>query len=87
MQAMELARLLKRARLATHVNLIPWNPVEDGAFARPGKKRVLAFEKILRAEGIEVSRRITRGLDAAAACGQLRNMHQKTALKEFQALE
>jgi len=37
----------------------------------------------LESAGIPVSLRQTRGLEAAAACGQLRNRHQKTPLPEF----
>lgn len=33
--------------------------------------------------GVPVSVRITRGLEAAAACGQLRNDHQKQPLVSF----
>ena len=32
---------------------------------------------------VPVSMRITRGLEAAAACGQLRNQYQKDALPDF----
>ena len=35
------------------------------------------------AAGVPVSVRHTRGLEVAAACGQLRNMHQKEPLAEF----
>lgn len=40
--------------------------------------------QVLEKAGVPVSVRITRGLEAAAACGQLRNMHQKEPLQEFQ---
>lgn len=33
--------------------------------------------------GVPVSIRVTRGLEAAAACGQLRNAHQKEPLASF----
>eukprot|EP00892_Ulva_mutabilis_P008955 jgi/Ulvmu1/6431/UM003_0060.1 len=86
-QAQELARVLKQHRLATHVNLIPWNPVEDGDFSRPSRSGVERFRKVLEAGGIEVTVRVTRGLDVAAACGQLRNQNQAKALQEFSPLE
>ena len=41
------------------------------------------FASALESRGIPVSLRNTRGLEAAAACGQLRNQHQKTPLEEF----
>ena len=41
--------------------------------------RAQALEK----GGVPVSVRVTRGLEAAAACGQLRNAHQKEPLAAF----
>ena len=38
--AEELATLLKRFDLRSHVNLIPWNPVDDSEFKRPQRKAV-----------------------------------------------
>lgn len=46
----------------------------------------MRFQRALEEAGIPVSVRITRGLEAAAACGQLRNEFQKTPLSEFEAL-
>lgn len=86
-QAQELCRLLKQHRVATHVNLIPWNPVDDGDFQRPSRSGVDQFRKVLEANGVEVTIRVTRGLDAAAACGQLRNQNQAQALRQFAPLE
>jgi len=37
----------------------------------------------LQRGGVPVSVRVTRGLEAAAACGQLRNAHQKEPLPSF----
>lgn len=42
--------------------------------------QVLAFVAALESKRITVSVRQTRGLDASAACGQLRNQHQKTPI-------
>lgn len=78
--AMELADLLHQWRLGHHVNLIPYNPVSDSEFKRPYKSSLLAFEKILNDRGLTASVRQTRGLDANAACGQLRNEFQKSPL-------
>lgn len=52
-------------------------------FQRPTRRAVQAFAAALEQRGIPVSVRHTRGLEAAAACGQLRNQHQKTPLAEF----
>ncbi len=80
-QAEELAQVLTRHGLrGAHVNLIPWNAVEDAQFKRPSKAAGRAFRDALDKAGIPVSMRVTRGTDAAAACGQLRNEHQRTPL-------
>ena len=36
-QAEALGRLLYTKRLASHVNLIPYNPVDDGEYDRPSR--------------------------------------------------
>jgi len=85
-QARELAALLSSHRLASHVNVIPWNPVDDSEFKRPSNGAVYAFRGALETAGIPTSLRVTRGLEAAAACGQLRNSFQKQAVPEPQPL-
>jgi 23S rRNA (adenine2503-C2)-methyltransferase len=80
MQAQELAALLKKHRLVTHVNLIPWNPVQGIEYERPSNQSIDRFRKALQASGISVTVRTTRGLDAAAACGQLQNEFQSKPL-------
>ncbi|ONK62244.1 uncharacterized protein A4U43_C07F1850 [Asparagus officinalis] len=86
-QALELAELLHGCGRGYHVNLIPYNPVEGSEYRRPYKKAVLAFAESLESRRITVSVRQTRGLDASAACGQLRNDFQKTPLKESSTSE
>ncbi|XP_022880236.1 uncharacterized protein LOC111397502 isoform X1 [Olea europaea var. sylvestris] len=78
--AKELAELLHEWGPGYHVNLIPYNPVDGSEYKRPYKKSVLAFSTALESRKITVSVRQTRGLDASAACGQLRNEFQKTPL-------
>jgi 23S rRNA (adenine2503-C2)-methyltransferase len=56
----------------SHVNLIAYNPIEEEAFQRPSPERVEAFRRTLQDRRIAVSVRASRGLDADAACGQLR---------------
>jgi 23S rRNA (adenine2503-C2)-methyltransferase len=68
--ARRLARRLS-GRRAT-VNLIPYNPVESDAFARPSAAAAEAFRDALQAAGLVATLRWSRGLDASAACGQLR---------------
>lgn len=78
--AKELAELLNEWGRGHHVNLIPFNPVEGTEYRRPYRKAVLAFTAILESRKITTSVRQTRGLDANAACGQLRNEFQKGPL-------
>jgi 23S rRNA (adenine2503-C2)-methyltransferase len=67
--ARALARLLRGHDV--HVNLIPVNPTAGG-FQRPPRQRVLAFERVLRESGIATTVRVEKGVEIAAACGQLR---------------
>jgi 23S rRNA (adenine2503-C2)-methyltransferase len=67
--ASELGRLL-RGKLA-HVNLIPFNPVEDTPYRAPDRAGVRRFRELLEAQGLNVTVRDTRGREADAACGQL----------------
>lgn len=67
--AHQLTKLLKGN--GSHVNLIPINPTA-GNFIRPGRDRVLEFERILRVAGINCTVRVEKGAQISAACGQLR---------------
>ena len=67
--AKELGALLK-GRLA-HVNLIPFNPVEDTPYRAPDRASIRAFKEMVAAQGLNVTVRDTRGREADAACGQL----------------
>ncbi|KAJ8760311.1 hypothetical protein K2173_011864 [Erythroxylum novogranatense] len=78
--ALELAELLHKWGRGYHVNLIPFNPIEGSDYQRPHKKAVQAFAAALESRKINVSIRQTRGMDASAACGQLRNEFQKSPL-------
>ena len=81
--ALQLARLLRRhGQRASHVNLIPFNTIDDTEFERPSRNRVKRFERALKDEGIQVSIRETRGDEASAACGQLKNANQKLPLPD-----
>src|SRR3989442_4331346 len=48
---------------AFHVNLIPWNPVYGLQYRRPGRERVEAFVRELRARGIPTTVRLERGVE------------------------
>ncbi|PSB18633.1 23S rRNA (adenine(2503)-C(2))-methyltransferase RlmN [filamentous cyanobacterium CCP2] len=68
--AVELAHHLRGFQ--SHVNLIPYNPIQEVDYKRPDRQRVQAFMDALKQHKIAVSVRYSRGLDADAACGQLR---------------
>lgn len=53
------------------VNLIPWNPHPLAPYRRPADEVVAAFHRELRAHGLAVYVRRSRGRDIDAACGQL----------------
>ena len=73
-QARALARLVKG--VPNVVNLIPFNWVDTGeGFARPTPEAVRAFRGILTTHGVNVTQRVERGHDIAAACGQLAGQH------------
>lgn len=75
--AAELAALAKSLR--ANVNLIRYNEVEGLPFKRPLDDDVREFQELLRARGVNVHIRASRGRDIKAACGQLRH---ETAGKE-----
>lgn len=68
--AAELGALLDAH--SSHVNLIPFNPVDGTPYAAPSHQSVAAFAGAIRARGLNVTIRDTRGREADAACGQLR---------------
>lgn len=68
--AQELAKHLRGFQ--THVNLIPYNPIQEVDYQRPSEQRIQAFVATLKKHHIAVSVRYSRGLEADAACGQLR---------------
>jgi 23S rRNA (adenine2503-C2)-methyltransferase len=68
--ARELGALL-RGRLA-HVNLIPYNPVDEAPYREPDAAAIDRFFRRVRAQGLNATLRDTRGRDEDAACGQLR---------------
>jgi 23S rRNA (adenine2503-C2)-methyltransferase len=68
--ARELGALL-RGRLA-HVNVIPYNPVAEAPYREPDAAAIRRFVRLVRAQGLNVTLRDTRGREEDAACGQLR---------------
>ena len=68
--ASALAELLAGHRAT--VNLIPFNPVEESGYGRPTPEAVERFVKTLEAHRVVATVRWSRGVENAAACGQLR---------------
>ena len=68
--AIQLARLARECR--AFVNLIPLHPGGARGFVPSSAERIRKFAMELRANGVEVAVRKSRGIDIAAACGQLR---------------
>ena len=64
-------------RLHAHVNLIPLNPTPGWPAAPSPRRRIEAFANALRAAGVNVTIRDTRGRTIDAACGQLRSEHER----------
>jgi len=65
-----LAELARRCK--AFVNLIPLHPGGAGNFAPTTPHGIAVFARLIRANGVEVAIRKSRGMDIAAACGQLR---------------
>lgn len=70
--ARELGRLLSPFGGMAHVNLIPWNPFQEGEFVRSLPPDAEAFAQTLDHAGVNATIRHSKGLDISAACGQLR---------------
>lgn len=71
--AIELAEFLRPVKCV--VNVIPYNPRQDSPWPAPAEKAVVDFLRWLKAEGLVAKRRLTKGRDHMAACGQLGNRH------------
>jgi 23S rRNA (adenine2503-C2)-methyltransferase len=68
--AAQLAQLARECR--AFVNLIPLHPGGGMGFSPTPGPVIASFAKALRSRGVETAVRRSRGLDIAAACGQLR---------------
>jgi 23S rRNA (adenine2503-C2)-methyltransferase len=73
--AMQLADLASEC--GAFVNLIPLHPGGAGNFTPSPPTQIQWFARRLRAQGIETAVRKSRGMDIAAACGQLRVERQR----------
>ncbi len=68
--AKELVKLLKG--MLCHVNLIPINKIENGAYTKSSNENIIKFRDYLNEKGIVATIRRELGSDIDAACGQLR---------------
>jgi 23S rRNA (adenine2503-C2)-methyltransferase len=74
--AHELAKLMRGWQC--HLNVIPWNPIDEADFRTPRARDVDAFIAAL-GPGLSATVRQTRGAEEAMACGQLRVTAQQLA--------
>ncbi len=69
--AHELANYCKN--LPVKINIIEYNPIDDGEYQQASPERVDAFAHFLESRNLIVNVRKSRGKDIDAACGQLAN--------------
>ena len=58
------------------INIIEYNPIDDGEFQQADSKKVDAFASYLESKNLVVNIRRSRGKDIDAACGQLANKNK-----------
>ena len=79
--AKELAEFCKQ--LPVKINIIEYNPIDDGEFQQASPERVDAFAKFLESKNMIVNVRRSRGKDIDAACGQLANKNKSAGERVF----
>ena len=72
--AQELAEFCKNA--PCKINIIEYNPIDEGEFEQADFKKVDKFAKYLEDKNLIVNIRRSRGKDIDAACGQLANKNE-----------
>jgi len=78
--ARELAEFCKN--VPVKINIIEYNPIDDGEFKQASPEKVDAFAAYLESLNLVVNVRRSRGKDIDAACGQLANKNAAVTLKE-----
>jgi 23S rRNA (adenine2503-C2)-methyltransferase len=63
-------------KVPTKVNLIEYNPIDDGIFQQADFEAVKAYQTALQNIGVIATVRKSRGKDIDAACGQLANKNE-----------
>ncbi len=69
------------------VNVIPYNPGNDPLTRAPTEAEVERFIGWLRAEGLAVRKRVTKGRSVMAACGQLGNAELRRARRRLRQVD
>jgi 23S rRNA (adenine2503-C2)-methyltransferase len=82
--ARELANFAKC--VPCKINIIEYNPIENGEFEQADARKVDAFAAFLESKNLIVNVRRSRGKDIDAACGQLANKN-KAILKDERILK
>jgi 23S rRNA (adenine2503-C2)-methyltransferase len=72
--ARELANFAKC--VPCKINIIEYNPIENGEFQQAEAKKVDDFAQFLESKNLIVNVRRSRGKDIDAACGQLANRNK-----------
>jgi 23S rRNA (adenine2503-C2)-methyltransferase len=65
------------AGLNVHINLIPFNPIDDSPWTTSPKESRDRFAMLLRGQGFVTTIRYSQGQDIGAACGQLATAFSK----------
>ncbi|MDP1802966.1 MAG: 23S rRNA (adenine(2503)-C(2))-methyltransferase RlmN [Bacteroidota bacterium] len=78
--AQDLVNFCKKVK--SKVNIIEYNPIDDGEFKQTTRDRLKAFTDHLEKNGIICNVRHSRGKDIDAACGQLANKN-KLAMEQL----
>src|SRR5690606_35652664 len=70
----DVEALVKFCKFApSKVNLIEYNPIDDGEFQQASEAAINMYVDVLEANNVTVTIRRSRGKDIDAACGQLAN--------------
>jgi 23S rRNA (adenine2503-C2)-methyltransferase len=78
--ARALAKFCKH--IPSKVNIIQYNPIDEGEFRQAKQEAVDMYVRILESQGIIAKVRKSRGQDIDAACGQLANKNEVAQLVE-----
>ncbi|WP_215224207.1 23S rRNA (adenine(2503)-C(2))-methyltransferase RlmN [Echinicola shivajiensis] len=76
--ARALAKFCKH--IPSKVNIIQYNPIDEGEFRQASQEAVDMYVRILESQGIVAKVRKSRGQDIDAACGQLANKNEVASI-------